>query len=595
MNAQKIRILAVVPYEGLKRVLLSVCEGMADIELEVIVDHLESGIQITKNIFYKDIDLIMARRSTANLLAKTLPVPVVVIEVSGYDLLRVIKLSQNYSGRVALVGHPEITRGALTVCELLQVDIAAFEVEENQKVEPLIDRLLDERYSVIIGDTLTVAAAQKKGMYGILITSGKESVYKALDEARKLYRSIKQTHRELELLKQVITDNDSESIIYTAPDERFFSTLQGKELQEFNEILRPYCNSVFQGNHIHTVIDKGQQSYRINGSRVEHKGHCYAAFLIQKQYFADKTYLPGVLFQHHIGDKKLSLYLFCNKCAEMKRTLDLAREYSKMNSHIFIDGEYGSGKTSLARLIHLSSNRKYGMFIRADCTQITNHEWRFIMENQAKLFMENAPCTLYLMRVDCMPEEIQNLFLRHLDAGRYISACLIIASAPDNVETLLKNNKMNPILLKRLSKLRLHIPPLRERKIDIPDLASLVINETNTTAGKEMIALSEKAVELLQEYDWKGNFKQFQSILESLVITSKSPYIQESAVRLALQKDMRDAQLASTFLPKGKTLDELIRDIILSVLEESGGNQSQAARRLGVSRSTMCRKMKQLY
>lgn len=152
-----------------------------------------------------------------------------------------------------------------------------------------------------------------------------------------------------------------------------------------------------------------------------------------------------------------------------------------------------------------------------------------------------------------------------------------------------------------LSCVTLHLPPLRERAEEIPSLSSLYLNTLNLTMANQIIGFEAEAMAMLQHYDWPFNYTQFKRILNELALITSTPYISAEHVAALLQKEKEQNFPSSSLIsaPPGsypldltRSLDEIIRDIIHKVLAETGGNQSAAAKRLFISRTTLWRYLK---
>jgi len=148
-------------------------------------------------------------------------------------------------------------------------------------------------------------------------------------------------------------------------------------------------------------------------------------------------------------------------------------------------------------------------------------------------------------------------------------------------------------LISRLGPLTLQLPTLRDRRDEIPALASVYLSNLNMELGKQISGVEPAAMEMLARYDWPGNYAQFKRVLHELSVMADGHYISgiDTAEKLAQERNMfrKLPETAGGFLPEGATLDEMTRSIIEHTLAENGGNQSLTARRLCISRSTLWR------
>jgi len=138
------------------------------------------------------------------------------------------------------------------------------------------------------------------------------------------------------------------------------------------------------------------------------------------------------------------------------------------------------------------------------------------------------------------------------------------------------------------------LPPLRDRLDELPSLSSLYINALNAALGKTVIGFSPDALQLLRGFDWCYNLDQLHRVLRELVLLTDSPYISVNDTESVLRTEAQDASVSykNDRINLSGTLNSITRDIVMRVLQEENMNQSHAAQRLGISRSTLWRMMK---
>ena len=180
-----IRVLAVAPYVGMKDLLEQEASYFPQIQLDALTGNLEEGVRLAQENFHANYDIIISRGGTATLLRQRVDLPVVEVPTRMTDILQAIRLSDGYFGKRALVGFSSITTGARDLIELLQLDIDVFTLSEASDISDILEYLKKEKYQTVICDVISGMAAQEAGFDTILITSGAESIRRALTEARQ--------------------------------------------------------------------------------------------------------------------------------------------------------------------------------------------------------------------------------------------------------------------------------------------------------------------------------------------------------------------------------------------------------------------------
>ncbi len=282
---------------------------------------------------------------------------------------------------------------------------------------------------------------------------------------------------------------------------------------------------------------------------------------------------------------------------------------------VLLLGESGTGKNILARAIHNSSRRAANPFLAINCRAVPRelalqeflgyeagvYGTSGVGDQPSKFELANGG-TLFLEEVDALPLDMQAALLRVIEAGDVIRLggkrvwpvdTRIIASSHRDLEALVDESSFRRDLFFRLSAVLISIPPLRERPEDIAPLIERVLTRLRTQVGRPLI-IKPEAEQALLAYHWPGNVRELQSVLERLALTIEAPEIGLNH----LPQTIRQPRPAGS----GKTdsegrevvasLEEVERQAIIRALEASGTNTSQAARLLGIGRSTLWRKIK---
>src|SRR5690625_5129675 len=183
----KIKIHIIAPYESMVSVIKECIPLFPDLEINYsigdLVDGVSQGIQAEKN----GTEIIISRGGTAQLIKKEVRIPVIDIQLSGYDMIRSLILANDLESKTAIVGFSNITSGAQSIIDLLDFQLKVFTISNSDEVGPLIMELKNSGYQQIIGDVITMKTSYSYGLKGLLIQSGKESIVASLEDAKLLY------------------------------------------------------------------------------------------------------------------------------------------------------------------------------------------------------------------------------------------------------------------------------------------------------------------------------------------------------------------------------------------------------------------------
>lgn len=299
---------------------------------------------------------------------------------------------------------------------------------------------------------------------------------------------------------------------------------------------------------------------------------------------------------------------------EMCEILRMAGDVSKTDTTVLITGESGTGKELLSRATHINSPRSKGPFLPVNCAAIPSslleaelfgfERGAFTGAQQRKKgkFELASGGTLFLDEIGDMELDVQAKFLRVLESHEFerlggdksIQADVrIITATNKDLEKMVAEKRFREDLFYRVSVFPIRIPPLRERRDDIPLLSHHFIKKFSSAFGRKVPVLSEKVMEMLFNHPWKGNIRELKNVLERAMILSKGDRITRRHVVLneSYEKPfstMNIDQIVSLLIQDYQIgLEEIETKCIKFAMESSNNNVSRAARMLGLSRATL--------
>ena len=299
----------------------------------------------------------------------------------------------------------------------------------------------------------------------------------------------------------------------------------------------------------------------------------------------------------------------------MKRVVERIMKVAPTNSTVLLLGETGTGKELLANTVHRLSQRREQPFVAINCAALPEALLESEMFGHVRgaftgadsdkrgLFEEADGGTIFLDEIGDMALITQAKLLRVLQNGeiRRVGSSTphrvdvrVLAATNRDLEKAVADSTFREDLFFRLNVVQVRIPPLRERMTALPKLVDLFINQSCTQYGKEVHQVDEQAGILLRNYDYPGNVRELESIIAHAVIMSDDGIIRAKD----LPDQVRSGHRPRLALPNHSaenipTIEEMERSLIESALERLEGNQTEAAKKLGISRSTLWRKMKE--
>ncbi len=298
----------------------------------------------------------------------------------------------------------------------------------------------------------------------------------------------------------------------------------------------------------------------------------------------------------------------------MKRVTELITKVAPTDSTVLLLGESGTGKEVLANAIHRLSPRREMPFVAVNCaalpenlleSELFGHEKGAFTGADADkqgLFEAGDGGTVFLDEIGDMALTTQAKLLRVLQNGEIrrvgsttpgkVDVRVIAATNRDLIEAV-GNKTFREDLYFRLNVVQIRIPPLRERMDALPRLVEHFIQRHNARFGKHVRGLDDAAQALLRDYSYPGNVRELESIIAHGVIMSDGDFIQPKDLPQQVHAGRVNRLALPGYSADVPSLDEMTRDLIASALDAYAGNQTEVAKRLGISRSTLWRKMKE--
>lgn len=595
----KIRILGIAPYEGLKVLMEQVASKREDIELTVVKGNLDEGQEIVRAMDY-EYDVILSRANTADLIRSVTHLPVIDMGISYYDVLHCIRQANATKKPFVVIGFHAITSIAKLLCELLEEPIEVISIHSPENIKEILEDVKARGYNMIVCDTVPYPHAKLMGITPILLTTGVENVNTAIDNAVTHYRDQARYLEQISILQKAVSSTKKYTVIFDRDKNVIFSSN-----------IQPDSESILK--KIYKTIDASpyvNANFFINVKGIMYSVNCYYFGEEKIPYYIchiDTTGIPVTYSKYGIKildlkqaeeDYSMSFYSTTNASNELQNRLV---QINETNTPVMITGEIGTGKDKAALLLYSKSNDRSNPLFIIDCSLLNDRNWKYLVSNYNSPFMENKN-TIYISNIESLDKAKQHQLLSIMtDTNLHIRNKIILSCS---------NGHKQPIphiamrFVNMLSCYVLNMPALREQADDIHSSATLYLDTLNQQLGKRVTSIQPKALELLLAYPWPFNMTQFRRVLKEIITATTTPHVTPEVVAKVLEqeskfivsKDLHSEAAACSDLSTDvnpinldQPLHVIVKDIAEYSLEKCGGNQSAAAKKLGIGRTTLWR------
>jgi len=579
----------------------------------------------------EQVDVLVAAGSNGEYLRQRLNIPVVLVRVGGFDIMRALGRARDLSNRIALVTYGATPPDVQQFNELFQLGIEQRSYHTDQDASDCVQELRARGIEVIVAPGLVADLADQNGMRGVFLYS-MDAVRQALDDAIEVVRiaRIEVARRErlntiLARLRDGVVAVDMNERIYALNPamERVLGLTSAQAIGSKLGEVAPELSLADVLQNARTETDElqrfGSRTLITNRMPLMEQGAQTGAVLtcqdpsaIERvdRHLRARRYRTTSVVRYKLSD-------LVGDCAAIQRARRLAAQYANGEGTVLIVGESGTGKELLAQGIHHASRRSSQPFIAINCASFTEtllESELFGYEDgaftgarkggKAGLFEAAHTGTIFLDEIGEMPISLQTRLLRVLQEREVLRIgaveptrvdVRVIAATHRDLSTRIDEQKFRRDLYYRLNILRVELPSLRERREDLPVLLQHIVARACARLHVDRKAVGSLAAQLIDAaaaYDWPGNVRELENLIERIASSVAGADTHDIELR-ELIPEIYETQAAPAGTELAQRRSQVEADWARRVLEECGGDRDEACRRLGIGRTTLWRKLKQ--
>lgn len=606
------------------------------------------AVNEAEELLLKGIKVIISRGNTAAVLRRNLDVPIVDIKHTFFDCYNSYKTARLYSEKIAFLAT---SRGFELILEqskdhLDGVTIIPINLFDNPKtIDSKLNQLIEMGIDVAIGGLTLEQRVKALGIKYVMTDADTIALRQAIDEALHLIKiEVEREERRIELenryeminsifncVSEGIISIDYNGIITNVNSHSIGilgSEIEGKHIQTIIDSTI-FMETVQKGNAIsHEIISYGQMSLVVNIEPVIVDSQTVGAvitFQQSKQIQAvEQKIRHTMLNKGHISYKTFDDIIGTSN--KIQSTKELARKYAAVDSTVLILGETGTGKELFAQSIHNYSQRKKAPFVAINCAAfppsvLESELFGYVKgaftgalsEGKAGIFELAHRGTIFLDEISETPLDVQLKLLRVIQERKIIRIgddkvvpidVRIITASNKDLKKQIEMGLFREDFYYRICVLELNVPTLKERREDISALIHYFINKSKIPVQ----GITNKAIDMLASAEWPGNVRQLSNIIERLIVVCNNDIITSDMIINATDiiNDPKNnennitAHKAATVSHKEQkdtpfdinTLSE--EELIKNILLQTRGNRELAAKKLGISTTTLWRKIKKI-
>ncbi|WP_129779067.1 propionate catabolism operon regulatory protein PrpR [Peristeroidobacter soli] len=638
MNAQvarpndPLRIVA-VGLHRLKDLFRDLAPTYAQVaRVEVLDSGFETAVDTINELSRQQpIDVLVAAGSNGAYLRQHIELPVVLVRVGGFDILSALGRARSISSRIALVTHGALPVELERFNELFGLGIEQRSYRTTDEARNCVLELRARGIEVVVAPGLIADLAEAAGMASVFLYS-EDAVREALDDAVEMARLSHMEGAKRERLNTIIGQL-RDGVVAVDMDERIeilnpamarllerpASDLIGHKLSD----IAPELSLARTLREPRTEIDElqkiGTRAVLTSRLPITEQGAQTGAVLTAQDPESIQRVDRDLRARRHkpAANVRYRLTDLVGTSAGIVHTRSLAAQYARSDATVLVFGESGTGKELLAQGIHAASKRANQPFIAINCGAFPES----LLESELFGYEEGAftgarrggklglfeaahTGTIFLDEIGEMPVSLQTRLLRVLQEKEILRVGAIeptrvdvrvIAATHRDLTERIGTGDFRRDLYYRLNILRLELPGLRDRRQDLPELVAHLARKIATRTGIDITHDSrvQKLLDAAWNYEWPGNVRELENLLErvAMLATPNDAALSDMQLRELMPEISAPAPGKVTSSIAAHRAESEI-DLIRRVLEESDGSYAKASERLGISRTTLWRKLK---
>lgn len=620
------------------------------VQVEIRLATMEKAVPVARQLLDTGTEVVLGGGGTGKLLRQHLKRPVITIARSHLDVLRALRKAREHGEHIALTCYDTPPDGMAMLADLLGIHLNIVRFLSTRELRQGIRRAVEAGVRCVVGGGICAEIAAARGCPAVVVTPGTEVIQRALEEAVNIVVSQRREQQKAAWLRGIL-DSLHEGIIgvsqqgHVVTCNRQVVHLLGTDPERTDatallramDVPRVLRSAEAEEDSVRQV---GRQEFIINARPVMVRGEMegvVTAFRLSSDIRSiDRKLRERLRHRGFTARHRLEDLVGDSRVMTMLRAK--AARFAGTEAAVLIQGETGTGKELLAHALHLAGARRAQPFVAINCAALPESLLESELFGYAEgaftgarrggkdgLFVLAHEGTIFLDEIADISPSLQVRLLRVLEAQEIMRVggdrvipvnVRILSSSWKNLAQEVREGRFRADLYYRLTTLCLYMPPLRERREDIPLLTSALLRRH----GLPLECFSTRGLELLKNYDWPGNIRELDALVRryTLLLSGSEP---EDGLLEDLLEELRAASLPlvsgweSPGLSAGtdkttesvsdggpesdsqslKTqLEQHEREIIRRALEQTGNNRMCAAALLGISTNTLWRKLKTL-
>ncbi|MEY8000524.1 sigma 54-interacting transcriptional regulator [Clostridium sp. Mt-5] len=616
--------IAIMSYDRLTKSVKLNVDNYTLKKMYIINSKFKDTVNIAKNLWDNDkVDVFVSGSSNLEMLKYNIPdAPIVDIKISGFSMMENLAVAKKNSNTVAIVTYKKPIVDFNLHQNIFSINIIQKCFNDDNQLRNILNDLKKSGVNTIIGASMVCDICDEIGLNSIFIYS-KDSIINAIGYAIQLRESIgKQRYKNIQLnailnyayCGIMATDENNIIQVYNPMAEKIMGISKenviGKPVDKTIENTRLDKIIITKKEEINQIQKINRQTILTNRLPLTIDGQFKGAVATfqdiksiqnSEHKVRREIYTKGLVAKYTFDDIK-------GKSRVIKDCITLAKKYARSDFTVLITGESGTGKELFVNSIHNESRRKNEAFVAVNCAALPEN----LLESELFGYEEGAFTgakkggkiglfelahngTIFLDEIAEMPRSLQSRFLRviqekevmRLGSDKIIPINVRIISATNkNLWEEVLNKSFREDLYYRLSVLELNIPPLRDRRKDIPEISRELITKRFGDLYKMYREKWEKIFEILMNYDFLGNVRELKNVLKRISVFIENEdenYFSAEELVDKLYKKRQSINMEN----KNKEVE-----CILKALSEFNGNREKTAKKLNMSRTTLWRKIK---